>query len=144
MRTSSARLAAITICWALICNAATFNDVEYFFKPDGKEKAEQVGGKLIFDAGRVKFDSKKAPLDISNEAVSNIVYERAAKPRYAAGLLLAWPLLFTKSKQHYLTIQYTDGGGKYAVFKLDKGNFREILAAAEAATGKKVDRQEEK
>lgn len=80
------------------------------------------------------------------DSVTNAVYERASKPRYAAGLLLAWPLLFTKSKQHYLTLQYKadSGEGRYAVFHLDKGNFREVLAATEAAIGKKVERSEEK
>jgi hypothetical protein len=44
-----------------------------------------------------------------------------------------------------LTIQYTEQDhGKYALFRLDKSNSREILAAAEAATGKTVERSEEK
>jgi hypothetical protein len=56
-------------------------------------------------------------------------------------LLLAWPLLFTKSKAHWLKVQQD---GAYAMFRLDKGNYREVLAATEAATGLKVERQEER
>lgn len=142
MKTTSCILALLAIATA---SAETFKDVEYFYKPDGKDKTEQVGGSLGMSAGQVTFTAKKAKLDLPAASITNIVYERASKPRYAVGLLLAWPLLFTKSKSHFLTIQYAEGGtGKYAVFKLDKGNYREILAAAEAATGKKVDRQEEK
>lgn len=139
--------AVVLLVFSTLLQAETFKDVEYMYKQDGKEKAERIGGALDFNATlkKVMFESKKVALDIPAASITNVVYERAAKPRYAAGLLLAWPLLFTKSKQHYLTIQYTDDGvGKYAVFKLDKGNFREILAAAEATTGKKVERSEEK
>jgi hypothetical protein len=125
--------------------AETFGDVDYFYKPNGKDKAEAIGGKLALDNGLVKFDSKKTSVTIPAASITNVVYERSAKPRYAAGLLLAWPLLFTNSKQHYLTFEYTEGtAGKYALFKLDKGNYREILASTEAATGKKIQRVEEK
>lgn len=123
----------------------SFKNVEFLGKTDGG-KAKKESGHLIFDGTTIQFDHKSEELlDIKTSQVSHLVYERASKPRYAAGLLLAWPLLFTKSKQHFLTIQYRDGErGKYAVFHLDKSNYREILAAAEAATGQKVDRQEER
>lgn len=78
-------------------------------------------------------------------SITSMVYERANKRRYVAGLLLTWPLLFVRSKQHYLTLQYTeDGIGKFALFRLDKGNFRQVLAAAETATRKPVKREEER
>jgi len=139
--------AVALIAFSAVLQAETFKDVEYMYKPAGKVKGERVGGALDFDAAstKVMFESKQVALDIPAASITNLVYERAAQPRYTTGLLLAWPLLFTKSKKHYLTIQYTDNGlGKYAVSKLDKGNFREILAAAEATTGKKVERSEEK
>jgi hypothetical protein len=61
-------------------------------------------------------------------------------------MLVAWPLLFTKSKKHWLTFQYSDasGTGQYAIIRLDKSNFREALATVEAETGKKVERTEER
>jgi hypothetical protein len=125
--------------------AQTFKEVGYLYKSEGKDKGHLVDGALVLDNSRVAFQSKTTALDIPIASITNIGYERASKPRYAAGLLFAWPLLFTKSKQHYLTFQYTDGAaGKYAVFRLDKGNFREILAATEATTSKKIERSEEK
>jgi hypothetical protein len=53
--------------------------------------------------------------------------------------------LFTKENKHFLTIQYATGSGdrKYAIFQLNKGNYRECLAAIEATLGKKVERIEE-
>jgi hypothetical protein len=127
-----------------------FDNADYLPKAaPGQKKAETTKGSLRFNssAKEVQFVSKKGTsLAIKYDAVKSILYERAAKPRYAAGLLVAWPLLFTKSKKHYLTFHYTDeaGAGQYAIVRLDKGNFREALATAEAETGKKVERTEER
>ncbi|MCC6368180.1 MAG: hypothetical protein IT165_32040 [Bryobacterales bacterium] len=139
-------LIAIT---AVTLGAQQFKDVEYFQRTEGKDKAEKIDGNLIFDktGNSIQFAHKNnSLLKVPAAAIKNVVYERAAKPRYAAGLLLAWPLLFTKSKSHFLTVQYTDekGVGQYVVFRLSKGNYREVLAAAEAFTGKPVQKSEER
>ena len=75
-----------------------------------------------------------------------MLYERTSKPRYAEAILLSPLFLFAHSKKHFLTIQYTDadGQGKFAMIHLDKGNARDVVAAAEAETGKKVERTEER
>ncbi len=95
-----------------------------------------VHGTLVFAAHDIEFPAVRIPL----ESVKSATYERAAKPRIGMGLLVAWPLMFTKSKKHFLTVQHADG---YSVFQLDKGNYMQILAAMEAATGKRVERHEE-
>jgi hypothetical protein len=137
----------LTLFNALL-SAETFKDVEYIYTPDGKDKPKTISGTLTLDSAtkRVMFSTKKATMvDLTDTAVGSALYERTSKPRYAAGLLLAWPLLFTKTKKHYLTFQYkTEAGeGKYALFHLDKGNYQRILAATEASLGKKVERSEE-
>jgi hypothetical protein len=115
----------------------------------GSKKGETVAGILRLDGAKkeVQFVEKKGTpaLSVKYEAIKSMMYEKTAKPRYALGLLVAWPLLFTKSKKHYLTIQYTDpsGVGQFAIIRLDKSNFREALARAESETGKKVDRPDE-
>lgn len=124
-----------------------FQNIEYLHATgDGKRLRED--GQLAVDNSmqRLVFESEsRDEITIPGNQISRVVYERAAKPRYAAGLLIAWPLLFTKSKQHYLTVQYgSQGQGDYAVFRMSKKNYREILAAVESATGQKVDRQEER
>lgn len=125
-------------------SAAKFDDVKYL-KTTDKKKAEEIEGALLVSGqkGEVLFQLKGSELlKIEKKQVTNVLYERDSKPRYAAGLLIAWPLLFTKSKKHFLTIQYktASGQGEYAVFHLDKGNYKEILAAVEAATGFKIER----
>lgn len=130
---------------ALSGNPNHFGDAEYYEKVTGHDKPRTVKGSIVFDsnAKNIRFLSKDpTQLEVPYAGITNIVYERAAKPRYALGLLVAWPLLFTKSKKHYMTIQYKapDGQGQYAVFRLDKSNFQAALATAEAQTGIKVER----
>ncbi|HKV41627.1 MAG TPA: hypothetical protein VJX67_20655 [Blastocatellia bacterium] len=125
-----------------------FGDAEYFLKVPGQSKARPVRGSLAFDAEAkaIRFFSEEGKqLDVPYGSVTSLVYERTAKPRYALGLLVAWPLLFTKSKKHFLTIQYKapSGEGQYALIQLDKSNYQSALAAAESQTGVKVQRAEE-
>jgi hypothetical protein len=110
---------------------------------------QQVVGALISDtqARLLSFDiAGSLPFQIPFDKIRALYYERASQPRYAAGLLVAWPLLFTKSKQHFLTIQYNDasGTGKYQVLRLDKANVRMALETLEADTGIKIERTEER
>ncbi|MFL6276468.1 MAG: hypothetical protein ACJ74G_14855 [Blastocatellia bacterium] len=131
------------------CRPFTFEDAEYYRKAANDKKATADGGTLLFDpdAKAVRFLVKGSPqLDIPYDRVTSMLYERTAKPRYTLGLLVAWPLLFTKSKKHFLTIQYkgADGQGQFALIRLDKTNYLEALATTEAQTGVKVNRAEEK
>jgi hypothetical protein len=55
----------------------------------------------------------------------------------------SWPLLFTKEKKQFLTVEYKEKDtNRYALFQRDKNDFREILAAMEAL-GTPVERSEE-
>jgi hypothetical protein len=129
-----------------------FDHVEYLksVQQAEKTKGEPVKGALFLDSAKksIEFLDKDGATTfaIPNSAIRSLHYERTSRPRYAEGLLIAWPLLFTKSKKHYLTIQYTDAGGEghFAILHLDKSNYQQILAATEAQTGLKVDREEEK
>lgn len=87
--------------------------------------------------GQIKHGFPEVNLTITSDTISSALYERAALPRDG------W-LEFTKEKKHFLTIQYKEKDeGRYALFQLDKENFREVLAAMEAALGKTVERSEE-
>ena len=126
-----------------------FGDCQYFYKSPGDSKARPIKGSLIFDpkGSQVGFFSEGANrVGIPYSNITTLLYERTSKPRYALGLLVAWPLLFTKSKKHYLTVQYksAEGQGQYALFQLDKDNYQRVLATAESQTGKKVERTQEK
>jgi len=146
-----ATVLALGVSVAAQCQSS-FEKAEYLkaAEPGGKKKGESVKGSVYFDttAKNIEFREKKSGTDFSIPygSIKSLLYERASKPRYAEGILLAWPLLLTKSKKHYLTIQFSDasGNGKYAILHLDKSNYQSILAEAEAQTGKKVERSEER
>ena len=147
--TQKMKLIALSLSFfVLIASAETFKKVDYYYQQEGKEKPQEIGGSIATDpvAKSLRFQSKKMTVDIPAASITKIVYERASKPRYAAGLLLAWPLLFTKSKKHYLTVQYADaaGQGKFEIVRLDKDNVTTALAALEADTGIRIQRTEER
>jgi hypothetical protein len=158
-RTSMARPLLLSLVLCVTASAQTFKGINYLYRADDQTKPVLVLGALTFDTASksVKFgsvarskkqireDFPEVDLEIKADALSSALYERASKPRYGWGMLVSWPLLFTKEKKHFLTLQYKEnGGGRYAVFQLDKNNFREVLAATEATLGKTVERSEER
>lgn len=118
-------------------------DRAVYIKVEGS-KGKPVHGALRFDNTKkeVQFIETSGPpaLSVKYEAIKGLLYENASKPRYAASLVVP-PLIFTKEKKHYLTIDYLDSAGtpRYAVINLDKSNFREAVARAESETGKKAE-----
>jgi hypothetical protein len=133
-------------------NANNFDRAEYMqaTATGQKKAAPAVKGTLSFDAEKrsVDFlDQKRAPaFSIKFESIKAILYEQTSKPRYAEAILISPLFIFSHSKKHFLTIQYTDtaGVGQFVIVHLDKKNAREVVAAAEAQTGKRVERVEEK
>jgi len=120
-------------------------DKAVYIKPVEGAKGEPVPGVLRFDSAKkeMQFASSggSPALSVKYEAIKGLLYEYTARPRYATALAVP-PLLFTKSKKHYLTVSYFDAAGTplYAVFHLDKSNFQEVLTKAESETGRKMER----
>jgi len=134
--------------------AEKFNHAEYL-KPKTADSANKkdtnpIKGEVAFDqsAKTLSFVDQKgaAVVTIPYDKIKSMLYEKTSRPRYAEGLLLSPFFLFTKTKKHFLTVQYTDssGNGQFIVIHMDKSNARDIVATAEADTGKKVDVSEEK
>jgi hypothetical protein len=151
------RKAVLIAGCALVFAATSFVGVKFdhaeYLKPktEGQKKDDHsVKGSVSFDRDKksVDFLDEKGTivLSIPNDQIKSILYEKTSKPRYAEAILISPFFLFTHSKKHFLTIQYADGDGqgKFALIHMDKGNAREILAAAEAETGKKVERSKER
>jgi hypothetical protein len=116
----------------------------------GKKKSGgSTKGSLVFnsDTKSVEFlnESGAAAISISYSQIKTLLYEQASKPRYTEAVLISPMFLLAHSKKHYLTIQYTgaDGVGQYTIVRLDKKNAQEAIAAAQAETGKNVERAEE-
>jgi protein involved in temperature-dependent protein secretion len=117
----------------------------------GQKKAGgSTRGLLVFDSEKkmLEFETEKGDevVSIPYSQVKSLLYEEASKPRYTEAVLISPMFLLAHSKKHYLTIQYTDANGapQYAILQLDKKNAQEAVAAAQAETGKTVERAEEK
>lgn len=154
----------LTVCTSilLLCSIARgkdkqndankFDHAEYMqATASGQKKAAPaVKRTLSFDTEKksVNFlDQKGAPaFSIQYDSIKSILYEKTSTPRYAEAVIISPLFLFSRSKKHFLTIQYTDaaGSGQFVIVHLDKKNAREAVAVAEAQTGKKVEQVEEK
>lgn len=149
--------AVLSAGWGLLFSGVAFAQVKFdhaeYMKATatGQKRAEPtVKGTLSFDAERKTadfLDEKGAQaFSIKYDTMKNLLYEQTSTPRYAAAVLVSPLFLFSHSKKHFLTIQYTDAGGtgQFVIVRLDKKNAREAVATAEAQTGKKVEQVEEK
>ena len=111
-------------------------------------------GKKVAD----KDKDKDAPPPVTQwslpyEKITAMAYGQHAGRR--VGQTIAWgvttlgigalPILFSKKRRHYLTIEYTDdaGKGQAAVFEVGKEAIRTLLASLQARTGKKIDYEDE-
>lgn len=99
-------------------------------KTKGLLRVDEEGVRFEAEDGRKMYEAAWA-------SVTKLIYERTKKPRYTAGLLLAWPLLFTKEKQHYFTFE---SEGSFAFVKVHKKQFRAALFAIEGVSGRDVER----
>ena len=126
---------------------ATFKKITYFTStPGGKEKRVK-GTRLVVD-GEKKTITVLDPrsgnqfAQIPADKVRKIVYERSAHRRYKAAAFVTIFLLFTKGKKHWVTLEFEDVpehpiGNIY--FRMDKDNYRRILATLQSATGVTVE-----
>jgi hypothetical protein len=129
-----------------------FDRTEYLQgTPSGQRKAAPtLKESLRFDSDQraIEFlDAKGATaLRVNYDSIKSILYEQTSTPSFVDAVLISPLFLFSSSKKHLLTIQYTDDGGaaEYAIFHLDKSNAPEAIAAAGAQTAKKVERVEQK
>ena len=129
-----------------------FDKVEYFPpKAEGQKKSsEPVKGHVIFDREQrvIEFPDSKSQMivTIPYDKIKSLLYEKTSRPRYTEAILISPFFLFSKTKKHFLTIQYTDpaGAGAFCMIHMDKSNASDIVNTAQAETGKSVERNEEK
>jgi len=91
------------------------------------------------------FQYKGGKLAIPYNKIETLEYGQHAGRRVGLAIVVAWPLLFSKKRRHYLTVGFLDSEGKKqaAVFELGKEVTRTTLASLEARTGKKVEYEDE-
>ncbi|HUB33647.1 MAG TPA: hypothetical protein VMA31_11480 [Bryobacteraceae bacterium] len=120
-------------------------------------QAEYIGGTLpgvparssarldLTSAGALVFRCGSAELQIDYQRINEIEYGQNVSRRYAEAILISPILLLSKSRKHFVTIDYEDVEGREQalVFRVNKGDIRTALAALEARTGRRIEYQDE-
>jgi hypothetical protein len=109
-----------------------------------KEKAE---GKLnTSDQAALGFDAKKDGVaSIPYKSIDSLEYGQKAGRRVGVAIMVSPLALFSKKRNHYLTIAFKDVAGKdqAAVFELGKDIVRTTLAIVQTRSGKQVEYQDD-
>lgn len=105
--------------------------------------------KIELRGNAFEFQSKKSPLTIEYDKITSIEYGQKAGRRVGATIALgvttmgvgALPVLFSKKRNHMVTLGWTNAEGKTeaAVFEFGKDAIRSALAVFEARTGKQIE-----
>jgi hypothetical protein len=111
--------------------------------------AEKAEGKLVTSAEtHVAFQPKKkgqTAVEIPYASITELEYGQKAGRRVAVAVMVSPLALFSKKRNHYLTITYNDASGKEqtGVFELGKDIIRTTLKILEVRSGKDVQYQDE-
>lgn len=94
---------------------------------------------LQFDAG------KHGGIDIPYKSITALEYGQKAGRRVAMAVLVSPWALFSKKRNHFLTVTYTDASGaeQAAVFELGKDIIRTSLKVLEVRSGREIEYQDE-
>jgi hypothetical protein len=145
------RVATLTLLIAVVVSV-TLSAV------DG-DKAQYIGGTAPLpekvngpfsttSAERLVFAPKEKgvpPLEIPYSSITGLEYGQKAGRRVAVAVMISPLALFSKKRNHYLTVSYTDASGKEqaAVFELGKGIIRTTLKVLEVRSGKQIEYQDD-
>jgi len=108
--------------------------------------AEKTEGALSTQSDtEAVFSAKNAHATIPYAAITSLEYGQKAGRRVAVAVLVSPLALFSKKRNHYLTITYNDAQGKEqaAVFELGKVVVRTTLKVLEVRSGKEIEYQDE-
>jgi len=112
-------------------------------------KGKQADANLIFDDNSKTVIVRVADRDfvtIPDDQLDKVCYEYTKKHRITAGALVMVAslgagavVMLTKSKSHWLYIDYHEQNmPKTMVLRMDKGDYKKIIAAVNTHTGKEV------
>lgn len=143
------RVIALALCLAVVPAslwAVDGNKAAYIggTLTDIKEKAEAP--LVTTNDTAIVFDAKKhGKVDIPYGAITSLEYGQKAGRRVAVAVMVSPLALFSKKRNHYLTISFTDLQGKEqaAVFELGKDIVRTTLKVIETRSGKTIEYQDE-
>jgi hypothetical protein len=132
-------LAVVTLVPALQAQEVIFGKTRYSSAKHPKE-ANVV---LTVADSKILVKGKKENainMEIPFSSIDSMSYEVAARHRVAEGAMLGSLLLMTtKTKSHWLDIEYHEGDAKQlTTLRLDKSEYQQVIASLEAKTGKKI------
>jgi hypothetical protein len=135
----------ITMCAGVALSAVGGDKAMYMGGtiPNVQEKAE---GKLnTSSTSEVAFDAgKKGSFSIAYATITSLEYGQKAGRRVAVAVLVSPLALFSKKRNHYLTITFKDAAGmeQAGVLELGKDVVRTTLKVLEVRTGKEIEFQD--
>jgi hypothetical protein len=91
---------------------------------------------LVIHAGDSSLKTPHILKTITYGDVTGAEYTFGKSPRVSAALLVSPLFLFNSSKSHWLTVHTA---ADYAVLRLEKNNYKLVLAEFEKRTGKRVE-----
>ena len=91
------------------------------------------------------FQSKGVTVQIPYEKINVLEYGQRVSRRYAEAVLLSPVFLLSKTRKHYLTVEFTDDQGRQQamVFLVSKNDVRSLLVILEAKSGRRIEYQDD-
>lgn len=137
----TARIALVALIFAPLLPAQATVDFEksMLLRYNEQAQLEKIDGCLRILPERIIFVAKKDGqiFEAAYTDVIKLMYEHTEQTRYTTGLLLGWPLLLKKERQHYLTVEAKDS---FAYVKMHKNEFQPAIAAIQNSSGLRVQR----
>jgi hypothetical protein len=105
-----------------------------------------TNSKILIKSKKVNKKLKAIEMEIPYSSIDSISYELAVRHRVGEGAaVMAVSLgagavvMFTKTKSHWLDIEYREGDAKQlTVLRLDKSEYKNVIATLEAKTGRHI------
>lgn len=112
-------------------------------------KGKEVTVSLEFDQAGLAVKTLKTPIaDVPYASISKLSYELTSRRRVKEGAVVMIAslgvgaiVMLTKSKNHWLYVDYKDADGKPddLTLKLDKSEYERVLKTAKELSGKEVE-----
>jgi hypothetical protein len=139
------RSCALLACAATLCAASDGIRVQFVGGTVTEVPVKSSARLDITGRQTLVFHAGKSDLTIPYDKINIIEYGQNVSRRFAAAVLISPILLLSKSRKHFVTLEYVDAGGKQQalVFRAPKGDIRGLLAGLEARTGRRIEFQDD-
>lgn len=133
------------LCVATVLSAVDGDKAMYVGETISGLKEKTEGRLVTASESTLTFDAKsKGSAEIPYATVTSLEYGQKAGRRVGVAIMVSPLALFSKKRNHFLTIAFKDATGKEqaAVFELGKDIVRTTLKILEVRTGKEIELQD--